>query len=277
MLYANKEILIATKHQKQRVIGPIIKDSLHSDWRVIEFDTDKFGTFTGEIPRTQNAKDTCIIKAITASQELNYPYVIASEGSFGAHPQIPFLPIQQEIMVFHDAIRDLTIVEQEMTTNTNYQTLLIESSTKLDDFLKMAKFPSHALCLQTFDQKLVIAKGIKNFSKLHQYLEFGYTIAPQLLLSTDMRAMMNPSRMHQIRNLCKKLVQRILTSCPSCQLPGFGLVGYDGNLLCQACQQPSSWHAYEVLACVKCEYQLRKNRSDKQTFIPEQYCQFCNP
>jgi hypothetical protein len=38
-----------------------------------------------------------------------------------------------------------------------------------------------------------------------------------------MRAMYNPSRMTVIQNATKKLVEKINSCCPHCNIPGFGI------------------------------------------------------
>jgi hypothetical protein len=52
-LFENRKLIIATKHKKEEVIGPLIQSALgvipFTDKRL---DTDTLGTFTGEIERT---------------------------------------------------------------------------------------------------------------------------------------------------------------------------------------------------------------------------------
>ncbi len=202
MIYQRQHFLIASKHEKEKAIAPIIKKRLNGEVFVKEFDTDQFGTFTGEIPRVNSAKDTCIQKARQAGLLFNHPYVIANEGSFGPHPLNPFMAIAQEFMVFLDLNRDILIVEEEFHPHTNYQTMVIDKGSTLDDFLAQANFPSHALCLQSYDQSHLIAKGIQVKQDLDVYLEHGFAHYKKLLISTDMRAMMNPTRMVSIAKLC---------------------------------------------------------------------------
>jgi hypothetical protein len=98
MHYRNEHVLLASKHEKERVIRPIFHDKIGCTLYTSDFDTDQFGTFTGEIPRIQNAYQTCILKARAAAIAADCFFSIASEGSFGAHPAIPFLASDHEIM-----------------------------------------------------------------------------------------------------------------------------------------------------------------------------------
>lgn len=277
MIYHKQQLLLASKHQKEQVIAPVFKHYLDAELLVATFDTDQLGTFTGEIPRPATSKETCVLKARQAGLACNHDYVIASEGSFGPHPQIPFLAVAHEIMLLLDLKRQLVIVEEEISTKTNYQTLIIDKNHNLSDFFKKVQFPSHALCLQTADQTQVIAKGIQTHKDLEHFLQHGFAISAQLLISSDMRAMMNPLRMQNLASLSEKLAQRILNTCPKCKLPGFGQIGVGGQLPCESCHQESALHALEVLGCIQCEYQTTRTRSDGKTSIPPQFCQYCNP
>ena len=102
MHYKNERVLLASKHEKERVIHPIFLEKIGCEIYTSDFDTDQFGTFTGEIPRAQNAYETCILKAKSAAIAADCFFSVASEGSFGPHPSIPFFASDHEIMVFVD-------------------------------------------------------------------------------------------------------------------------------------------------------------------------------
>ncbi|WP_229359370.1 hypothetical protein [Flectobacillus major] len=54
-MFQGRRLLIATKHQKQKVIAPILEKELGVVCVVLpELDTDKLGTFTGEVNRKDN-------------------------------------------------------------------------------------------------------------------------------------------------------------------------------------------------------------------------------
>ena len=55
-MFKGRTLLIATKHQKEKVIAPIFKKSLGVQVIVpAQLDTDVFGTFTCEITRRTSA------------------------------------------------------------------------------------------------------------------------------------------------------------------------------------------------------------------------------
>ena len=55
MDFAGRKLVIATKHDKQTVIGPLIEAFLGAEWFINSaFDTDLLGTFSGEIERKED-------------------------------------------------------------------------------------------------------------------------------------------------------------------------------------------------------------------------------
>lgn len=277
MSYHDRMIVVASKHQKEKVIAPVFQKYWNCQIITSHLDTDLLGTFTGEIPRPHDSLTTCRLKAQLAAEAAGQSCAIASEGSFGPHPSFPWIPMNHEVMLLIDKERDICIQEQLVSYETNYHTLRVHREMDLSDFLKKVKFPSHALCLQSIDLNQVIAKGIQNLDDLTCAVKQGLIRNDELLLSTDMRALYNPTRMQVIGLLAEKLAQRILKTCPCCQTPGFGSIGREGALPCRVCHAPSQQYAFEVLACVKCDYQERQDRFDGKKDIDPQFCGFCNP
>lgn len=276
MYYKNQDVLLASMHKKEQAIAPAFKTQLSCTIRVHDFDTDQFGTFTGEIPRTLSPYETCILKAKTAAKCHNYALAVASEGSFGSHPAFPLIPSAHELMVFVDSTRNWIIAEQLVSQKTNYAMMTVNKHTDLDALLKKVLFPSHAIILQTISDKRVLAKGITDFEQLAYYLTVGFKIEKELYLSTDMRAMMNPTRMSVLAELAEKLTQRIACLCPRCESPGFGFKLTRGALPCALCGLPSSFYEEEVWGCIQCEHQEFKRRIDGLVADPW-YCDYCNP
>lgn len=275
--YKDQHILLASKHEKERAIAPPLMNQLSCTLHVHDFDTDQFGTFTGEIQRKLSAYDTCLLKAKTAAEHYHYDLALASEGSFGPHPAFPFAPCDHEIMVFLDRKNNWVIAEQYVTPKTNYARMSITQHTDLASFLEKAGFPEHALTLQTQNNNVLIAKGIQDLSSLEQALMMGFRQEKELWLATDMRAMMNPSRMQAISELAVKLINRIQSNCPQCDLPGFGFKETTGMLPCHACKSPTSLYEQEVWACIQCYYQEKRPRKDGLLSAEPQYCLYCNP
>lgn len=277
MYYKNQNILLASKHEKEQAMAEPFITRLSCTLRVHQFDTDQFGTFTGEIARTLSPYETCLLKAKTAAKRYNYPLAVASEGSFGSHPSFPFVPSTHELMVFVDRMRGWIIAEQLVSQKTNYAMITINKNTDLDAFLKRVQFPSHALIVQGCSNNHVLGKGVNNLESLIYHLDIGFKTEKELLLATDMRAMMNPTRMAVIGELADKLTQRISNLCTQCERPGFGFKTTKGALPCELCGAPTSFYEKEVWGCIGCEYQEYKDRQDGRLKADPTYCDYCNP
>lgn len=277
MDYKNQKVLLASKHKKEQAISDVFFKILGCEIHVEAFDTDQFGTFTGEIPRVSSPYETCVLKANKGAEVYGYDLSLASEGSFGPHPIIPFIACDHEIMVFIDRKNNWIIAEQLTTEQTNYRTIIIDEKTELNDFLDQVGFPSHALTLQTNQSKTVIAKGINDINLLNTGLKKGFKYEKKLLLATDMRAMVNPTRMQTLKNLAQKLAERIVTNCPKCQTPGFGFKETTGNLPCSLCTSPTTFYQKEILACIQCDFKHSQLRRDGLKSADPAYCNFCNP
>ncbi|MBL7480352.1 DUF6671 family protein [Legionella bononiensis] len=277
MYYKNQHVLLASKHEKEQAIAEPFMKRLSCTLNVHDFDTDQFGTFTGEIARTLSPYETCLLKAKTAAKRYNYRLAVASEGSFGPHPAFPFVPSDHELMVFIDREHDWIIAEQLVSQKTNYAMLTVNKNTDIDAFLKQVHFPTHALIVQTSSDNRVVAKGINNLEHLTHHLALGFKNEKELLLATDMRAMMNPTRMTVIGELADKLTQRIANLCVRCECPGFGFKSTKGTLPCSLCGSPTSLYEEEVWGCIACQHQEYKMRKDGLLKADPAYCDYCNP
>ncbi|HAU1152332.1 TPA: hypothetical protein JBI12_10360 [Legionella pneumophila] len=279
MHYQNQRVLLASKHQKEKAIQPPFEEKLGCTIHVpVDYDTDQFGTFTGEIPRKASAYETLIQKAKAAAQQFGYRYVISSEGSFGPHPQLYFCPADTELMAFVDLDNDLIIAEHELSTETNYGHIDISDQDDYEAFLDKAKFPSHGIIIRTLDnENHFIEKGIRDRDYLKTAIKKAFEFSPRIRLETDMRAMMNPLRMNTINKLAVKLVHRIQQHCPQCHTPGFGKISAEGHLTCVSCGTPTELYHRKVLNCLKCEFKTYQTRDDGLEFADQRYCPYCNP
>jgi hypothetical protein len=130
-MFAGRKVLIATKHKKELVLTPILEKELVVTCFVSEqFDTDTLGTFSGEIERKHDALTTLRNKCIHAANASKSDLVIASEGSFGAHPSIFFAHANQELVMLKDFKNDLEIIAKEISLETNFNG---EKSVQLGD------------------------------------------------------------------------------------------------------------------------------------------------
>lgn len=242
------------------------------------FDTDKLGTFTGEIERTMAAIDAARQKCIQAMQLYNCDLCVASEGSFGPHPTMFFIPANEELVIFMDTKNEMEIVSHELSTATNFSTGVLTTLNQLWEFANRAAFPSHALILrQPGERWSEIEKGIVEPAKLEKQFVRLVKKYGAAHIETDMRALHNPSRMMVIKSATQKLLTRIKSTCPQCAIPGFGITGAQPGLPCRLCNLPTQSTLYYTYQCRHCKYKITKNRPDQKKYEDPTYCDYCNP
>ncbi len=278
-MFQNRKLLIATKHQKEKVIAPILEKELGVSCFVDgTFDTDSLGTFTGEIERELDPISTAREKCIRAMKLNNCDLGIASEGSFGPHPTIFFISADDEFLIFIDSKNNIEIIERELSTFTNFNGKQIQSQQELLEFAQQSDFPKHGIILRkSKDENTDIHKGITDIETLKKTFEHLYLKYNTVYVETDMRAMFNPTRMSVIEKATQKLVQKIKSACPQCQMPGFGITDAKKGLECSLCGSLTNSTLSYIYICQHCQYTKEEMYPNKKTKEDPMYCDFCNP
>ncbi|UYZ60001.1 DUF6671 family protein [Hymenobacter latericus] len=278
-MFQDRQLLIATKHDKQRVIAPILEQELGVVCVVAEgLDTDELGTFTGEIARTLDPVAAAREKCRRAMARTGCDLCVASEGSFGPHPASFFVPADDELLVFVDARHNLEVVVRELSLDTNFSGQKIATAAELQAFAGQAGFPGHGLILRkSRDESTDIFKDITDEAALQQafaYLlgKYGHAYA-----ETDMRAHRNPTRMRVIEAATRKLAAQLKSECPGCHMPGFGVTEARKGLPCSWCSQPTNAVLSFVYQCRHCGYQREERYPHNKTTEDPMYCDHCNP
>lgn len=273
--FQNRTLLIATRHKKEQLIAPLLESALGVRCVVpVDFDTDQFGTFSGEIPRATDPLKVLRQKCDAARTLYNIDLVLASEGSFGAHPSVGFLTCNEELILLSDAKHKLEIVERELSLETNMNILTTTDESVLLDFAQKCGFPKHGIILKSTVPGQW-TKGITDEELLRATFRH-YKLDGEVTIETDMRALYNPTRMNVIRKAAEKLVQRVLTNCPVCQTPGFGPVKSIPGKPCAQCHLPTNTIRATLLGCSYCDYK-EEHIKPGEPFEDPTYCPFCNP
>lgn len=277
--FEGRTIVIATKHKKQDAMAGLLEKELGVTCIVPEnLDTDILGTFSGEIERALSPVDAAIKKCMLAMELTGTDLAVASEGSFGAHPLLYFLPADDELLVFIDKKNGLEIIVREVSTKTNFNAKEVNSEEDTLAFAQSALFPSHALIVKDKkDDYTAIAKGIVDTKELLKTFKQFMETYGSVYIETDMRAHVNPSRMQVIEETTKKLISKIKTACPSCQTPGFGIKEATPGLPCENCKAPTSSTLYYVYACQKCNHTNEAYYPNGKQEEDPTYCDRCNP
>ncbi len=278
-LFQNRKILVATKHQKERVIAPILEKELGVACFVDEtFDSDIFGTFTGEIQRKLDPISTAREKCLHAMKLNNCDLGVASEGSFGQHPSLFFVNADDEFLIFIDLKNNLEIIARELSTETNFNAREINTENELIDFAKSVGFPEHALILRkSKDDFFEIHKGINDIEVLKATYKQLHSKHNAVYAETDMRAMHNPTRMTVIEKATEKLAQKIKSTCPQCLMPGFGITNVKKGLKCELCGLPTNSAISYIYECQHCNFAKEDMYPSNKTSEDPMYCDYCNP
>ncbi len=153
-MFQNRRLVIATKHQKEKVIAPLLEKELGVACFVPEdFDTDALGTFTGEIERKLDPIATVREKCLRAMDESGCDLGVASEGSFGPHPVMLLASADDEFLIFIDRRNNLEIIAREISPLTNFDGKEIRNERELMEFADQVRFPSHGLILRNSKRK----------------------------------------------------------------------------------------------------------------------------
>jgi hypothetical protein len=268
--YSGLKVALATQHGKQRALAPPLRRRLGLIVEPVAIDTDAFGTFTGTTARTGTAAEAALAKARAGMAASGLPLSLASEGSFGPHPWLPFGAGGVETLAFIDAARGLELTLSSVSRRTNFAHLDVADGVDIAPFLARIGFPAHALVVKAADG-MVLASGVQDMAALARLAW------PGNRLETDMRAHLNPTRMAAIRALAGRLVARLGTLCPACDCPGFGQVDMLRGLPCSSCRQPTQGVLAIIDGCTACGHRETRPRPDGVTAASPAACDWCNP
>ena len=278
-MFEGRKLLIVTKHKKEQVIAPILENKLGVKCFTSNvFDTDTLGTFTGDVERENDSFITVKNKCALAMNQIDCDLAIASEGSFGAHPTIPFVPADEELLFLYDKKNNLQFLERELSTETNFDALNVGSEKELILFANNAKFPSHALIIKkSKDDFSEMQKGITDWDTLLDKFNFFLKQQGFAFVETDMRAMYNPTRMEVIKKATEKLIAKINSLCPQCSTPGFEVTSSKHGLPCSLCGLPTPSTLSYIYSCQRCNFIEEKMYPHNKTNEEPTFCDFCNP
>jgi hypothetical protein len=277
--YVDKRIALTTKHDKLRLIKPAFDEYVGCELFEVNLDTDQLGTFSGEIERHAPPRETAIHKARLGMRETGSLIGIASEGSVGPDPVVPFIHSNIEHLVLVDDQNGIVISEIHRSFEITAATITAAPDQDLTSFLEKADFPNHALIVRPNTKiKSNCIKGVNDLEQLQEAIAISSKLSPNgfVVIESDLRAMHSPSRQRNIEGVAKLLAKRVSQLCPNCQMPGWGRVGYEKGLNCSECEleNPDAIRQ-EKLGCVKCDY-IELGKVISSTLSPAQ-CNFCNP
>jgi len=268
--YRGQRAALATLHDKARALAPPLQRRLGLMVEPVGIDTDRFGTFTGSTSRTGTAAATALAKARAGMAASGLTLGLASEGSFGPHPWLPFGAAGVETLGFVDAGRGLELTLSAVSRRTNFAHHDVQDGEDLAPFLARVGFPAHALVVKGTDGN-AMTTGVADRATLSRLAQ------PGTRLETDMRAHLNPTRMAAIRALGARLATQLACLCPACTCPGWGQIDVERGLPCSSCGSATQGVQAIIDGCSACGHQQSRPRPDGVTAAEPANCDWCNP
>lgn len=275
--------VLATMHGKERVIAPLLEGELGLRVKVTTtLDTDRFGTFTREIDRAGSQLDAARAKIAAAFDLVPEARVgIASEGSFGPHPDLPFVALGRELVLLSDRKTGLLLTGYDAGPGTNFAHRVVSSIDGALAFAGQAGFPSHGLVVSASicgkpDPRHPVVKNISTREELGAAVQAMLSKCGEAFVATDMRAHRNPTRMAAIERATADLLRSYRSRCPNCAYPGFDVTERVPGLPCAWCGEPTRLIRLLIVCCKRCAHRVEPLASEQATADPGQ-CEHCNP
>lgn len=272
--YRGRIIAVGTKHGKQQQFQPAFTAVLGAVLLTPpDLDTDRFGTFSGEVARSGPAIEAARAKARLAIEITGLPCGLASEASYGALPG--GWSGHEELLLFCDERLGIEVLEGHRTLSVPG---VVQQARDIRDVRAalINGLPDQALIVRPYRYGTPITKGISTIAALHRAIAAAVMHSPDGLaqVEPDLRAHHNPSRRLILTQLADRLARRLATGCPACTAPGFGRVDVERGLPCRICATPTPLTAREIHGCAACDHRIIRSVSDAADPVD---CPFCNP
>lgn len=277
--YQGQKASLLTQHGKESVICPELHASTGLDViHVTGFNTDTLGTFTRDVARQGNQLAAARTKAKIGMDLSGFSIGIASEGAFDVDPFMGVLAWNYEIVIFIDADRCLEIIGfASGQAQSAHQ--LVSNWDELKPFLITAQFPSHHVVVRPDNEHhSELRKGINSLDSLKEAYSWAHHLSKdgKVFVENDLRAHANPTRMALIQKATQDLSQKIASSCPRCNSPGFWITESIKGLPCSECGSPTQLPLANVWSCGACQQRTEKPISPSALADPMK-CHYCNP
>jgi hypothetical protein len=270
--------VLATKHDKLPLIGPAMYAQVRLTVDAVDLDTDVLGTFTGDIARTGSPWETAVAKARLGMAATGCSIGIASEGSIGPDPTVPFVVSAVELVVFVDDELGIVVADTERGFDIVAVGADVAPGDDVGDLLRRGEFPDHALSVRPSAGGGVPAfTGVRNRNDLERSIQVCAAVSSDGLarIETDLRAHCCPSRRPIIERAAGRLAARLAACCPECATPGWGVVGVELGVDCNWCGSEVALPRADVSGCVSCS--ATRIVARERTGADPRYCDWCNP
>ncbi|HYY12511.1 MAG TPA: DUF6671 family protein [Kineosporiaceae bacterium] len=269
--YRGAVVAYGTRHGKERQAAGPFAEVLGA--RVVappDLDTDRFGTFSGEVPRTLAPLDAARAKARLALDATGAEFALASEASYGPLGALG-LPGHEELLLFVDARRGFEVVERSVTLGSPGEVRRVRDAAELEP-----PAPGEAYVVRPDGRPGPIVKGVAGMGELSAAVAAAAALSASgvAVVEPDLRAMHNPPRQAVLADLSRRLAERLARLCPACAGPGWGVDAVEPGLPCAVCALPTDEPGVEHWSCPGCSCAERRPRPG--TADPH-WCPGCNP
>lgn len=277
-----EQAVLATMHGKERAIAPLLAHFLGVRVVVPEnFDTDRFGTFSRDIARTGTPLDTARAKIRAGFARIPDARIgLASEGSFGPHPQVPFVSWGSELVVLVDRATGLELVGRHEAPAAHLVHAQVDNEDAARAFAARVGFPRQGVIVMGVvdgqpSPTVALAKDAHDDETLIAAVRRALAACGAASLETDMRAHRNPQRMRCIRRATVDLLRAWRSPCPACARPGFVVTARLPGRPCEWCGAPTRQVLADERRCAGCGHLERRPRDDGPA--DPAHCDACNP
>ncbi|MFK2905951.1 hypothetical protein ISP17_18470 [Dyella ginsengisoli] len=274
--------VLATMHGKERAIATLLERFLGV--RVVvpdDFDTDRFGTFSRDVARVGTALDTARAKIHAGFERVPEARLgLASEGSFGPHPVVPFLAWGSEQVVLIDRASGLELVGRHAAPASHFVHAQVADVDAALAFAARVGFPRQGVIVMGVEHgqpspAVALAKNASDRDTLIAAVRRALDACGAASLETDMRAHRNPRRMRCIRRATVDLLRAWRSRCPACARPGFVITARLPGRPCGWCSAPTRQMLADERRCAGCGHLERRPRDDGPA--EPAHCDACNP
>ena len=274
--------MLATMHGKEAAIAPVL--ARFTGLRVVvpdNFDSDRFGTFSRDIPRAGSALDAARAK-IAAGFDCRPDATVglASEGSFGPHPALPFVPLGTELVLLVDRTHGLELAGWHRAPAPYARGERVTSLEAARALATRLRFPAQGLIVMAMADgaaapQLGLHKALDTPAALEAAVARELSERGEAWLEADLRAYRCPPRMRRIRRAALALVRAWRSRCPTCARPGFVPATPIPGLPCDWCLRPTVLPRAHRLHCDGCGHAAEQ--PVRQALADPAHCDHCNP
>jgi len=255
--HRDRVAVLATKHEKGPLIGPPLARAVGLSVRPVVVDTDRFGTFSGEVPRPGSAWDTAVAKARHAMAVTGVDLGLASEGTFAPPPGLPWGVVATELVVLVDDELDLVVGETAVSYDVVTVSALLAAGEDGGPTLAAGAVPNHHLIVRpAAGPGRPLFKGVADGAALAHAVEVCATVSPdgRARVETDLRAHLCPSRRPVIERAASALGDRLARRCGACGTPGWGRIALELGVPCSWCGAEVGLVRAQIMGCGSCPH-----------------------